>query len=476
MGSMPTENRVLPLRQYLWLATDSAYKASSEAFARKRAALSNFVVTERLEDFSKVTPVVKLLPITPKAVDERLWAGRVRTLSAAFANFPVILSSSVELETGQSTSYLVTSEGTQVRVPDNLSYLRIKATAQAKDGSTVRDAALFQAIDADHLPGEAELQKAAAMLAQNVTALAAAPVGEGYSGPVMFEGTAAAQVFAEVLGRNLAPTRRPVAIPGRPIPVLESELEGRMGSRVLPEWMDVVDDPTQTEWRKYALLGHYPVDLEGVIPTPVKVVDKGALSAFLLTRQPVNGFATSNGRARLPGNFGAKAAVISNLFVKSSVTVPAADMKKKLIEMIQKRNKPYGLLVRKMDFPSSAPAEELRRISASMAQSGSNRAVSIPILLYRVYPDGREELVRGLRFRGLSVRSLRDIVAASDESYHFDFVNNTAPFALIGGANYVVGSAVVAPSILFDDLDLEKPQEETPIPPVVPAPPLVTAN
>jgi hypothetical protein len=460
----------------LWLATDSAYKASSEAFARKRAALSNFVVTERLEDFSKVTPVVKLLPITPKAVDERLWTGRVRTLSAAFANFPVILSSSVELETGQSTSYLVTSEGTQVRVPDNLSYLRIKATAQAKDGSTVRDAALFQAVDADHLPGEAELQKAASTLAQNVTALAAAPVGEAYSGPVMFEGTAAAQVFAEVLGRNLAPTRRPVAIPGRPIPVLESELEGRMGSRVLPEWMDAIDDPTQTEWRGRSLLGHYPVDLEGVIPTPVKVVDKGALAAFLLTRQPVNGFATSNGRARLPGNFGAKAAVISNLFVKASVTVPAADMKKKLIEMIQKRNKPYGLLVRKMDFPSSAPAEELRRISASMAQSGSNRAVSIPILLYRVYPDGREELVRGLRFRGLSVRSLRDIVAASDESYHFDFVNNTAAFALIGGANYVVGSAVVAPSILFDDLDLEKPQEETPIPPVVPAPPLVTAN
>ena len=35
----------------------------------------------------------------------------------------------------------------------------------------------------------------------------------------------------------------------RPGVFASSELEGRFGARILPEWMDIVDDPTQTEWR-----------------------------------------------------------------------------------------------------------------------------------------------------------------------------------------------------------------------------------
>ena len=97
-------------------------------------------------------------------------------------------------------------------------------------------------------------------------ALAKAPKGEDYSGPVLFEGTAGAQIFAEVLGQNLALTRRPVADGGRGGGAQPSELEGRMGARVLPESFDVVDDPTQTEWRGRPLFGSYEVDREGVLP------------------------------------------------------------------------------------------------------------------------------------------------------------------------------------------------------------------
>jgi len=475
-GLMPTDNGMRPLREYFWLATDSAYKAAFESFSRKRAALANFLTPDRLDDFSKATAVQKLLPVAHKPVDTSMWTARLRSLSAMFASYPRILSSNVAMEIGQSTSYLVTSEGTVARVPDNLAYITVRATTQADDGSMMNDAALVQTLEADQMPPEAELRKAVVLLAENLTRLSQAPAGENYVGPVLFEGQASAQLFAQLLGRNLALPRKPVPLPGRPVPVLESELEGRMGSRILPEWMEVVDDPTQTEWRGRPLLGHYDIDLEGVVPAPVKVIDMGSLTNCLLTRQPVRGFSASNGRARLLGSFGAKTAAISNLFVRASTTVPTADMKKKLIEMVQKRNKPYGLLIRKLDFPSAASVDELRRMSATMAQSGSFRAVSSPVLVYRVYPDGREELVRGLRFRGVNVRSLRDIVAASEESYLFDFINNTAPFALIGGSNFVAASAVVAPAVLFDELELERPQEDKPTPALVPPPPLLAGR
>jgi hypothetical protein len=280
-------------------------------------------------------------------------------------------------------------------------------------------------------------------------------------------------MFADVLGRNLALPRRPVTPPGRPFPFLTSELENRTGSRVLPEWMDVVDDPSQTEWRGHTLFGHYEVDMEGVAAGRVSLIEKGVLKTFLLTRQPVKGFDASNGHARLPGAFGANAAGIGNLFVQASGGVASGELRKRLIESCRERNKPYGIVIRKMDFPSSASFEELRRVLAGMAQSGGgSRPVSLPLLVYRVYQDGREELVRGLRLRGFNVRSLKDIVAASDETFVLDFYDNGAPFAAMGGASFVSEASVIAPSVLIDYVELERAQEELPKPPLVPKPSL----
>jgi TldD protein len=248
-----------------------------------------------------------------------------------------------------------------------------------------------------------------------------------------------------------------------------NELEGRMGSRILPDSFTVVDDPEQTEWQGRPLFGHYLVDREGVPAKPLKLVDKGTLKSFLLTRQPVRGFEGSNGRARLPGNFGAATPTFSNLFVSSTDTIPASQMKKKLLDLVQQRSKPYGILVRRMDFPSTGSVDEARRLLAG--GQGSARPVSMPILVYKVYPDGREELVRGLRFRGFTAKSLRDILAAGDDSTAFEFMDSAAPFALVGASSFTTEVSVVAPSILIDDLELHPVEEELPKLPIVPAPP-----
>jgi PmbA/TldA metallopeptidase C-terminal domain len=467
----PLDNSYEVMRRYLWLATDSAYKSAVEAISRKRAALKNIALSDPLDDFSKAEPLKKLQEIRHAPVDQDTWTARVRALSAIFQAYPALKASGVELSASETVHYYLNSEGTEVRTPDNVIYVLARAEAQAPDGMALHDAAVFQALDFNRLPAEPELRRGITALAANVTALAASPKGEDYSGPVLFEGMAGAQLFGEVLGSNLALARRPVMEPGRNGFVPTSELEGRQGARILPEGFDVVDDPTQTEWRGRPLFGTYDVDREGVAPRPLPLVEKGILKNFVRTRQPMPGFTGSNGRARLPGSFGANAASISNLFVRSTDTTPAADLKKKLIDMCKQRNKPYGMLVRKMDFPSSAPFEEIRRL---LINSQRGHGVSEPVLAYRVYPDGREELVRGLRFRTLNVRSLKDIVAAGDDSNVFDFLNNQAPFALIGGANYVAESSVIAPSVLIDDVEMHPTEEESPRPPLVPAPDIRT--
>jgi hypothetical protein len=182
----------------------------------------------------------------------------------------------------------------------------------------------------------------------------------------------------------------------------------------------------------------------------------------------MRGFNGSNGHARLAGSFGAKVAVPGNLLVTATETTSLAELKKKLIEMCQQRDKPYGIIVRKMDFPSSASVEEARRIIGG--NQGSSSHVSLPLVVLRVYPDGREEFVRGMKFRGLNVRSFKDILAAGDDHNVFDYMENGAPFALMGIGSEFADVSVVAPSILIDDLEMLKIEEELPKLPVVPSP------
>ncbi|MGD0499211.1 MAG: metallopeptidase TldD-related protein [Bryobacteraceae bacterium] len=459
LGAFPTENAYPEMRRYLWLQTDMAYKSAVEALSRKRAAARGITQNEQINDFAHAEPVRYQAPLHGLLIDEDAWANRVRALSALFTGFPDVVYSTVDLDAGAGGYYIANSEGTEVRAAENVVDLRARAMAQAADGMSVADAVVFHAFDAARLPADAELRQGITDLAHNVVALAHAPKGEDYAGPVLFEGMAGPQIFAELLGRNLSIVRRPLGGGGgRGGAAQTSELEGRIGAKVLPDSFDVVDDPLQKEWRGRPLFGSYDVDREGVIPKPLHLVEKGVLKGFLLTRQPVRGFEGSNGRARLPGPGGAMAA-IGNLFVSSSDTVPAADLKKKLIELIQARNRPYGILVRKMDFPSAATGGTGL---TGFAPAGGARPISAPILVYRIYPDGREELVRGLRFRNADVRSLRDILAAGDDSQVFEFLNQ--------GTGFTAETCVVAPSILIDDLELYPAEQESPKPPIVPAP------
>jgi hypothetical protein len=425
---------------------------------------------DQIPDFSKAPPVQAVLPVSRQTVNETAWKDRVVKLSAVFDAYPRVLSSGVEMQITQATNYLANSEGTVLRTPENLAFIRVVAHGLTSDGTQVRDAQVVQAFDAGGLPAETELHRQVTEVADHVTALSQAAAGEAYDGPVLFEAAAAAQLFGQLLGDNLKITRKPVVDAGRNAPYVPSELENRIGSRILPDWMDVVDDPTQTEWRGHTLLGHYLYDIEGVTPAPLALVEKGTLKNFLLTRTPVlKSFDSSNGRARMTGSYGADEPGFGNLFVRATETVPLPDLKKKLMDLCRERSKPYGMLVRKLDYPSSASVDELRRMAQS---SGNQRLVSPPLLVYRVYPDGREELVRSLRFHGVSTRSFKDILAASDESYVFDFVDSNAPFALMGAGSFTTSASVIAPSLLFDEMELEPVQEETPKPPIVPSPPL----
>ena len=474
-ATFPLDDDYPVLRRTFWLATDQAYKSALEAISRKHAALKNVSISEELPDFSTAKQAQMVLDWKRVKLDPQPWIPGIKALSSVFLRFPELRGSTVEISEVDGTRRLVTSEGGELRLPEQESELKIQTAAQSKDGMTVRDSVVFNCLGFDGLPSDAALKRAAEELATTVTAMAAAPRAEDYTGPVIFEARAASQLLAELLGHNLALSRKPVSEPGGSGGSAASELEGRIGSRILPESFSMVDDPTLKVWKGQPLFGTMLVDEDGIEAKPLTIVEKGVLKNFLLTRQPVRGFPTTNARARLQGGYGDSVAGITNLIVESSETVKAAELKARLIEMLKQRDKPFGMMVRKMDFPSSASGAEVRRLINGAARSGGSRPVSLPLRVYRIYQDGREEMVRGLRFRALNVRSLKDIVAAGNDSNVFNYLENGQLFALMGAGSETAETSVVAPSLLIDDLELVRVEDEQPKLPIVPAPELSSA-
>src|SRR5208283_2222539 len=151
--------------------------------------------------------------------------------------------------------------------------------------------------------------------------------------------------------------------------------------RVLPDFLSVVDDPTLASFDGKPLLGRYEVDDEGVRAMRVPVIENGKLVNYLLGREPILDFPASNGhgRARLPVS--SPGPSLGNMLVSSSAAVTPEELKKKLLELCQQRDLPYGYYVENM--------------------AGGHA----PRLLYKVWvKDGHQELVRGAVFGDLDAR------------------------------------------------------------------------
>ena len=158
----------LVLRQYLWLATDSAFKGSLQSIARKRAALRNVTVSEALPDFAPAPPFVAIHDYQPVKFDAGLWNDRTRRVSAVFNTFSGIRNSNVEFSAVDSLHRFVSNEGTNIRVQESLGSFEIQASAQAPDGMIVRDMAVFYTRDPARMFPEEELMKSARSVGEQV--------------------------------------------------------------------------------------------------------------------------------------------------------------------------------------------------------------------------------------------------------------------------------------------------------------------
>jgi TldD protein len=487
-GSVGIDRDYDSLRQDLWIATDQAFKQAVETYSRKQSYLSSLARQSNIDDFSKVQPIQQIEPLITPDWGNRNWEQEARAASATLRLFPDIYESRVTYYLVYATEYLLTSEGTEIRTNRTYSAVEAGMNTLASDGMPLSHLYASYAPKPAELPNVDAVRKGLNVSASELMALRAAKTAEDYTGPVLFEARAAAPLLAEVFGPAMNGSRPPLAFQ----PIVEqmlsglggkSDWAGRIGSRVLPATVSLVDDPGAKDFHGTPLLGGYAVDDEGVRAQKVTVVDKGNLKELLMSRRPGPDSADSNGHGR-SGFLGDAKPTMSNLFFNASETVPPAELKKKFLDECRSEKLDYCIIVREMDNPtiSLLHQEDFTELLASFG-GGAGTGDRLPLLVYRVYPqDGREEIIRGARIIGLNTRALRNLAGVGNDNFVYNYMQSAnAGFAgtalgAFGSAQGGLPASVVAPSLLFQELEVRGARGEPKRLPLLAAPPLSAAK
>ena len=445
---LPIDDNYDELRRKIWLATDAAYKKAVEDLSAKKAARLNSNYVETVPDFSREPARQEsetLPPIVEKLSDaERL----VRNASAIFLRLPSVETSEAEFEVDNGSERFLNSEGTTYfrQVPEV--YFHASASLQNSNGETFTD------MDSEHgrslsgFPSEATVLQNTQEIADRLTARLKGKSAKRYNGPVLVEGKAADELFAAHFANQLSARHSNSGV-GSLLALLSgnassqtssnSSMLNKVGSRVLPDFLTVVDNPQLSQSDGQPLFGNYKFDEEGVPSQETVLVENGILKRLLTSRAPVRGMLQSTGNMRelgvLPGN----------LFVNASKSSSHEELRKQLIDLVTSRGLEYGMI--------------LRRFSGTTAIEAA-----------RVYPDGHEESVRDARISDVSPSSFKDILAVSkDRTVYTTHASATSLVGLSSLANADLITYIV-PDLLFEDMTVEHTSGDTPKPPAIPSP------
>ena len=471
------------LRQDLWIATDQAFKEAVETYSRKEAYLSSLARPSDIGDFSKVEAIQHVEPLVGADWSNRNWEQEARETSAALRAFPQIYESRVTYYLVYTTEYLLTSEGTEIRANHSFAAIEAGMNTLADDGMQVNHYYSTYAPRPADLPGVEEVRKQLNVAGSELMGMRVAPTASDYTGPVLFESRAAAALVTQVLGPSLSGARPPVAFQAVVEQLMSSlgarsDWSGKVGARVLPETVNLVDDPSAKDYKGSLLVGGYAIDQEGVPAEKVTLVSNGKLKGLLMSRRPGSDFEASNGHGRAAFGIDARP-TMSNLFFTSTETVSKDELKKKFLDACRAEKLDYCLVVRQMDNPSISIMHQ-EDFTELLASFGGNAATDrLPLVVYRVYvSDGREELVRGARITGFSPRSLRNIESIGNDDYVYNYMQNQSAgvagtaLGAFGTAQNGVPASVVAPSLLFEEVEVRGARGEPKRLPILPEPPM----
>lgn len=455
-STMPIDNNYEALRRKIWLSTDADYKKAVEVLEEKRAHLKRNNIDDKLDDFSKVEPEVSVDSRRRLKMDEQVWAERIKKISAIFREYPAIQLSTATLKVNLCNRNFVSSEGAKIVDVTEDWVIVLAASTQSKDGERIKDMEVIGGHKESDLPSVEQIEQKARLLAERLTSLQNAPLIDDYDGPVVFEGQAAAQFMEQVLCENLA--SQPEAITSGYAPSRNSPLAEKIGRKILPRALTVVDDPFAKDLDGQVLFGCYTFDIQGVRARRVILVAKGVLKSLCTDRTPTKYSQHSNGHSN--GYSGSTSIV----FIESDSKKTDADLIARGTELAKEAELPYFLIVKRMLDPNAKAMLVLPDATVSDVPVAGESSINLPkpIFLVKHWIDtGKEEIVRSARFEPITIRVLKDI----------DMVGGDSKPTLMGRGtdNY---THLICPSFLVKSMEVDKDSSQRDKVPILESPSL----
>ncbi len=447
--ALPLTDDPLAVRAVIWRETDRQYRRAVERLAQVKANVAVKVAEEDTsDDFSREPNVARHyeppLSEARRAVDLKSWQRKVKQYSVPFLQHPLINAGQAAFTYSTVRKVMVTTEGTQLA--HNQSYARVFVSGRIKsdDGMELPLYKNHFAFQPDRLPSDERILADARAMVKKLVALREADLATPYTGPAILAGRAAAVFFHEILGHRVEGHRQ------------KSEDEGqtfkkKIGEEILPASMRVLFDPTRTELGGQDLAGHYRFDDEGIAARPVSVVEKGVLKTFLMSRQPIDNFPSSNGHGRSQQGY-LPVARQSNMLIETMTPIDDAELRRRLLAEVKQQGKEFGL--------------EIRDIQGGFTFTGRsmpNAFKLTPIEVYRVYVDGRpDELIRGVDLVGTPLVMFSMIEAATKRQEIFN--------GMCGAESGSVPVAAAAPAMLIKQVEVQRKAKSQDLPPLLPRP------
>ncbi len=447
----PIENNPEALRLALWRETDNAYKAAKERFEQVKTNRTVKVEEEDTSaDFSPL-PIAESGNLYEPPVDmgtyfqnRSAWEEKLRKYSAVFRGAEHIYEAKATLVATVIRKYYTSTEG--VSMASNQIYVRmmIQAMTKADDGMELPLYKSYFGFKPEDLPSDEVILNDTRQMLKTLADLRKAPIVDPFTGPAILSGGASGVFFHEIFGHRIEGHRQKNVNEGQ-------TFKKKINERILPTFMSVVFDPLLKSLDGDALMGSYTFDDEGIKARKVTVVEDGVFKGFLMSRSPIEGFDKSNGHGRAaPGK--RPVARQSNLIVETKEHVTEAALRNMLIEECKKQNKPYGLRFQQVEGGFTLTGRTI-----------PNSFNVLPILVYRVYADGRQdELVRGVDLIGTPLATFERIIAASDQLERFNGV--------CGAESGWVPVSASSPSLLVREIEVQKKDKSQERLPILPAP------
>jgi predicted Zn-dependent protease len=441
---IPVDDDTAAIRAALWYQTDQRYRRAVQQLTRLRTnARLNVQPQDTAADFSPAPAAHYIEPAAALRVDRGTWEERVRRYTAPFARYGDIYEAEATFSADVETRWYTNSEGSVLQTSRPRYQLFISAFTKADDGMELPRYESYLAAAPEDLPSDSVVLATVQRMIADLHALRTAPLVEAYSGPAILSGRASAVFFHEVFGHRIEGQRQ------------KREEESQTFKRsvnqlVLPAGFSVYSDPTLQRVGTTDLAGSYRYDDEGVAARRVTVVDHGVLRNFLMSRTPIEGFPESNGHGRSsPGLF--PVGRQSNLIVQVAEPKSRDELRRLLVEEIRRQGKPYGLLF-----------EDIEGGFTFTQRTIPNAFNVLPVMVYRIFPDGREELVRGVDLVGTPLTVFSRVVAADDDVQIFN--------GICGAESGSIPVSAVSPGVLVSQVEVQKKAKSSALPPILPAP------